>query len=91
MAYFDKIGRLVKLVGILGLSAGSLFVSACGGRSAGSENHNNDFSDGSFLDAELDANLDAEVDAGEDASLTDADMHNDGEPPDAELWDVICE
>jgi len=91
MAYFDKIGRLVKLLGILGLSAGSLLVSACGGRSAGSGNDNNDFSDGSTLDGEVDANLDAEVDAGEDASFKDADIHHDAEPPDAKLWDVICE
>ena len=84
MAFIDRFQRLLKLTGILGLSAGSLFISACQGRNVGDPS----------ADAQTDAGVqDADL---PDANHTDAHTPTDAELPDAQipdgqLWDVICE
>lgn len=93
MAYIDKLARLIKLAGILGLSLSSFLISACGGRSpSGNQNNNHALPDGAFPEAGVDAGVDAapQRDARTDAAQIDAD-HRDAQPPDADLWDVICE
>lgn len=79
MDLLDKMGRLAKLCGIVGIALGSVAVAACGGRTG-------DAQDGATSqDA---ATLDAGVDA-----TSDPDATPDGstEQLDAQLWDVICE
>ncbi len=91
MAFFDKIGRLIRLGGIIGLSLGSFLVSACTDGSSPGANDNHDQHEGGVEDAGVDASADASLDAGTDASEVEAGTHYDAEPPDADLWDVICE
>lgn len=89
MAYIDKLARLIKLAGILGLSLSSFLISACGGRSpSGNQNNNHGLPDGAFQEAGVDAA--PQQDARADGAQTDADTR-DAQPPDADLWDVICE
>lgn len=93
MAYFDKLARLIKLAGILGLSLASVVISACGGRSPSGGNNNHALPDGAFAEAGVDASVDGgpQRDSSVDAARIDADTQRDGQPPDAQLWDVICE
>jgi len=79
MKVFERLGRLAKLGGIVGLALGSLALTVCGGRTG-------DRQDGAVSQ---DA---ASSDAGVDA-MSDPDAAQDGssEQLDAQLWDVICE
>ncbi|MFH1438616.1 MAG: hypothetical protein ABIJ56_23105 [Pseudomonadota bacterium] len=85
MALIDKLGRLARLAGILGLSLGSLIVSACnGGTKLDGE------SDGAedVGDAAEDSVEDVDSDA-RDEEVTPGDAAE--EEPDTDLWEVICE
>ncbi len=75
MALLERLGRVAKLGGILGLALGSLALTVCGGRTGpGGE-------DAGAQDA-------APVDASVDAAV---DPDGSPDPLDAQLWDVICE
>lgn len=78
MEVLDKLGRLAKLGGIIGLALGSLALTVCGGRT-GDDRDGATSQDAAPMDAGLDAT--SGPDAAGDAS---------GQL-DAQLWDVICE
>ena len=89
MDVLNKLGRLVRLGGIVGLAVGTLALSVCT-RSAGNAPPG-DLDAETLQDAAVDAADDGatiDSDAGVDASSqTDAEV----EQPDARLWDVLCE
>jgi hypothetical protein len=82
MAILEKLGRVARLTGIVGLAVGSLVISVCSRAP-----HEGRPPDGSTADAAVG------VDAASDAGLVDGGDPGDGggEHPDARLWDVLCE
>ena len=86
MDLLDKLGRLVRLGGILGLALGSLAVTVCSDNSIGAD------SDATAQDAAGQVDGAAQPDSGVDGALPgDAQSPVDAEQPDARLWDVLCE
>ncbi len=80
MELLDKLGRLAKLGGILGIALGSFALVVCGGRTGDPQTDGATNQDAAPLDAGVDA-----------TSNPDADPDGSSEQLDAQLWDVICE
>jgi hypothetical protein len=80
MAFVDRLRRLASLLGIVGLSLGSLVVSACGG-STGQDGQADSTDDSVDVAGDADAAVDPVTEPEEDVA----------EDPDTDLWDVICE
>ncbi|MFH2006408.1 MAG: hypothetical protein ABI333_07475 [bacterium] len=84
MDVLNKLGRLIRLGGILGLALGALAVSVCSD-SPGADG------DAATQDAAGPVDAAAQPDGGVDGTVTDAQSSTDAELPDARLWDVLCE
>ncbi len=92
MALVKKIGRIARLAGIIGVSVGSMILSACGAKEK---------APGRVSDETAEAAKDAGHDTGTD---DDADSKKPrenrrritapddaGSDPDTDLWNIICE
>lgn len=95
MALIEKIGRIARLLGIVGASLGSFVLSACNGKTSldGKSDPTVEAEDTSGEEAAGDvAADDAARDPGADPQAEEA-KHDDAgeEEPDTDLWEVICE
>ena len=84
MALFDKLGRIARLAGIVGISLGSLVLSACGS-STKLDGHSDTTEEGPPDTAE------GETDAPADPPTEEVLPDDVPEEPDTDMWEQICE
>jgi hypothetical protein len=84
MSLFDRLGRLARLAGIVGISLGSLVIAACGGSTK--------------LDGDSDMTeegppdtAEGEADAPVDPPAEEVVPDDVPEEPDTDMWEQICE
>ena len=89
MALIDKLGRIARLLGIVGVSLGTLVISACNGKTE--LDGDSDTEEGVEDVRQDEASTDGAEDVRQEDIRSEEAQDLTDEGPDTDLWEVICE